>query len=40
VLFGQAGIERDDDDFFAAYLLNETLACDKSRLREVRENAG
>lgn len=42
-LFGQAGITRDDDDFFAAYILNEILggAGFKSRLmNEVREKRG
>lgn len=42
-LFGHAGIERDDDDFFAAYLLNEILGGSglESRLmREVREKRG
>jgi len=42
-LFGHAGIERDDDDFFAAFLLNEILGGRgvQSRLmREVREKRG
>ena len=42
-LFGHVGIERDDDDFFAAYLLNEILGGNglESRLmREVREERG
>jgi len=42
-LFGHAGIERDDDDFFAAYILNEILGGSglESRLmREVREERG
>ena len=42
-LFGHAGIKRDDDDFFAAFLLNEILGGRgvQSRLmREVREKRG
>ena len=42
-LFGHAGIERDSDDFFAAFLLNEILGGSglESRLmREVREKRG
>lgn len=42
-LFGHAGIERDADDFFAAFLLNEILGGNgvESRLmREVREKRG
>ncbi|MGJ8611011.1 MAG: M16 family metallopeptidase [Octadecabacter sp.] len=42
-LFGQAGIKRDDDDFFAAYILNEILGGSgvESRLmHEVREKRG
>lgn len=42
-LFGHAGIERDDDDFFAAFILNEILGGSgvESRLmREVREKRG
>lgn len=42
-LFGHAGIERDDEDFFAAYILNEILGGNglESRLmREVREKRG
>ncbi|WP_375280658.1 M16 family metallopeptidase [Pseudooctadecabacter sp.] len=42
-LFGHAGIERDDDDFFAAFILNEILGGRgvESRLyREVREKRG
>lgn len=42
-LFGHAGIERDDDDFFAAFILNEILGGNglESRLmREVREKRG
>lgn len=42
-LFGQAGIKRDADDFFAAYLLNEILGGSglESRLmHEVRERRG
>lgn len=42
-VFGQSGIERDADDFFAAYLLNEILGGSglESRLmREVREERG
>ncbi len=42
-LFGHAGIERDDDDFFAAFILNEVLGGNglESRLmREVREKRG
>jgi zinc protease len=42
-LFGQAGIERDDDDFFAAYLLNEILGgrgVESRLMREVREKRG
>lgn len=42
-LFGHAGIERDADDFFAAFILNEILGGNglESRLmREVREERG
>lgn len=42
-LFAHAGIERDDDDFFAAYLLNQILGGSglQSRLmEEVREKRG
>lgn len=42
-LFGQPGIERDDDDFFAAYILNEILGgrgVESRLMREVRENRG
>lgn len=42
-LFGHAGIERDDDDFFAAFILNEVLGGNglESRLMyEVREKRG
>lgn len=42
-LFGHAGIERDDDDFFAAYLLNEILGgrgVESRLMREVREKRG
>ena len=42
-LFGHSGIERDSDDFFAAYVLNEILggAGRQSRLmEEVREKRG
>ncbi|WP_458792244.1 M16 family metallopeptidase [Yoonia sp. MH D7] len=42
-LFGHSGIKRDDDDFFAAYILNEILggAGFESRLmNEVREKRG
>lgn len=42
-LFGHAGIERDDDDFFAAYILNQVLGAGgfESRLmEEVREKRG
>jgi len=42
-LFGQAGITRDDDDFFAAFLLNQILGGNgrESRLmHEVREERG
>lgn len=42
-LFGHAGIERDADDFFAAFILNEILGGSglESRLmREVREERG
>ena len=42
-LFGHAGIKRNDDDFFAAFLLNEILGGRgvQSRLmREVREERG
>lgn len=42
-LFGHKGIEREDPDFFAAYLLNEILGGNgiESRLmREVREKRG
>ena len=42
-LFGHSGIERDDDDFFAAYIINEALGAGgfESRLmEEVREKRG
>lgn len=42
-LFGHAGIERDDDDFFAAYVMNQVLGAGgfESRLmEEVREKRG
>ena len=42
-LFGHAGIERDADDFFAAYLLNEILGgrgLESRLMREVREERG
>ena len=42
-LFGHAGIKRDDDDFFAAYILNQVLGAGgfESRLMtEVREKRG
>lgn len=42
-LFGHAGIKRDDDDFFAAYIINEVLGAGgfESRLMtEVREKRG
>lgn len=42
-LFGHSGIERDDDDFFAAYILNSILGGSgfESRLmNEVREKRG
>lgn len=42
-LFGHAGIERDDDDFFAAYLLNEILGgrgVESRLMYEVREKRG
>lgn len=42
-LFGHAGIERDDDDFFAAYVMNQILGASgfESRLMtEVREKRG
>lgn len=42
-LFGHAGIERDDDDFFAAYIINQALGAGgfESRLMdEVREKRG
>jgi zinc protease len=42
-LFGHAGIERDDDDFFAAYLLNEVLGgrgVESRLMHEVREKRG
>ncbi|MFT6536015.1 MAG: zinc protease, partial [Loktanella salsilacus] len=42
-LFGHAGIERDDPDYFAAYILNEALGAGgfESRLmQEVREKRG
>ena len=42
-LFGHAGIERDDDDFFAAYLLNEILGgrgLESRLMRKVREERG
>lgn len=42
-LFGHSGIERDDEDFFAAFILNEILGGRgvESRLfREVREKRG
>lgn len=43
VLFGQPGIDRDDDDFFAAYILNNILGAGsfESRLMdEVRRKRG
>lgn len=42
-LFGHAGIKRDDDDFFAAYIMNQILGAGgfESRLMdEVREKRG
>ncbi|MEL6571766.1 MAG: pitrilysin family protein [Pseudomonadota bacterium] len=42
-LFGHSGIERDDDDFFAAYVMNQVLGAGgfESRLmEEVREKRG
>lgn len=42
-LFGHAGIERDDEDFFAAYLLNEVLGgrgVESRLMHEVREKRG
>lgn len=42
-LFGHAGIKRDDDDFFAAYIMNRVLGAGgfESRLmQEVREKRG
>lgn len=42
-LFGHSGIKRDDDDFFAAYILNQVLGASgfESRLmEEVREKRG
>lgn len=42
-LFGQAGIDRDDEDFFAAYVMNQILGAGgfESRLMtEVREKRG
>ena len=42
-LFGHSGIERDDEDFFAAYIINEALGAGgfESRLmQEVREKRG
>ena len=42
-LFGQKGIERDDDDFFAAFVMNQILGAGgfESRLmQEVREKRG
>ncbi len=42
-LFGHEGIKRDDDDFFAAYILNQVLGASgfESRLmEEVREKRG
>lgn len=43
VIFGQSGIARDDDDFFAAYVMNQVLGAGgfESRLmEEVREKRG
>lgn len=43
VIFGQKGIERHDDDFFAAYVMNQVLGAGgfESRLmEEVREKRG
>ncbi|PVA07869.1 M16 family metallopeptidase [Thalassorhabdomicrobium marinisediminis] len=42
-LFGHEGIDRDDEDFFAAYLLNEILGgrgVESRLMREVREKRG
>lgn len=42
-LFGHAGIKRDDEDFFAAYILNQILGgsgFDSRLMTEVRENRG
>ena len=42
VVFGQAGLRRDDPDFYAAYVMNHILAVGRSsRLnREIREKRG
>ncbi|NIY71637.1 insulinase family protein [Marivivens donghaensis] len=43
ILFGHAGIERDDPDFFAAYVLNTILGGDGPQsilMNEVREKRG
>lgn len=42
-LFGHSGIERDDEDFFAAFILNEVLGgrgVESRLMREVREKRG
>ncbi len=42
-VFGQRGIERDDDDFFAAYVLNQILgggSFESRLMNEVREKRG
>lgn len=42
-LFGQKGIDRDDDDFFAAYILNQILgggSFESRLMTEVREKRG
>ncbi len=42
-LFGHSGIERDDDDFFAAFILNEVMGgrgVESRLMREVREKRG
>ena len=42
-LFGQAGMDRDDDDFFAAYIMNQILgggSFESRLMSEVREKRG
>ncbi len=42
-LFGHSGIERDDEDFFAAFIINEVLGgrgVESRLMREVREKRG